>query len=208
MASQSDFVKIFALSGKSSLGALITATWAEVPHTAVRPGEDFKTAINPSGAVPTLEIQGEFIPQSTAIFVTLGKLGKHLEILGKDLLDQAKVLSWSTFLSSDVHPAFRTIFFAHRYTSDQSEDSLAKTKAGGIELVKSQLQIVEDHLKGRAYLATDYKTVADAHLFPITGWALKVIPGGLDDFPNIKAFRERLSQDEGVKAAIETENML
>jgi glutathione S-transferase len=52
----------------------------------------------------------------------------------------------------------------------------------------------------------DELTLADPYLFVITGWAEKFM--GLDKWPNLKAFRERMMQRPSVRNVLEFEGLL
>ncbi len=45
----------------------------------------------------------------------------------------------------------------------------------------------------------------DAYAFPMIRWALKLLPGGLKEFPNVQALHDRIAADPAVQNVLTRE---
>lgn len=45
----------------------------------------------------------------------------------------------------------------------------------------------------------------DAYSFPMIQWAIKLLPGGLEEYPNVKALHDRLAADSAVQKVLARE---
>ena len=61
------------------------------------------------------------------------------------------------------------------------------------------------HLDGREYILDGARSVIDAYAFPMIRWANKVLPGGVEEFPNVQALHDRLAADPAVQAILARE---
>jgi glutathione S-transferase len=66
---------------------------------------------------------------------------------------------------------------------------------------------VDAQLAGKQYLMGDAFSVADPYLFVVTNWA-KPMGVDLTPYPNVLAFRERMSARPAVQAAMKAEGLL
>jgi glutathione S-transferase len=203
-------MNLFCMPGASSLADHIVLEWSGAEYETVRmdrcslKGEDY-LALNPSGSVPLL-VDGDFaLTENVAILVYLAELHPHARLLGDgSLRSRAEVMRWLGFLNSDVHKAFRPIFYPERYLQGgEFAQHLAATARGH---VRDYLQRLDAQLEGREWL-TGERSVADAYLFVMLRWAIgtKV---GLQGFANLSRFVRRLHDDEGVHAALAMEEGL
>lgn len=195
--------------GACSLAPHIVLEWIGAPYQAVRVqyGSPELLAVNPAGAVPTLrEDDGWLLTQAGAILDYLAH--KHPEAgLGGDgsLRGNAEAHRWSSFLTSDVHASFWPIFMADRYTADTSDAAKQAVVAAGHALVKKQFAILNRHLEGRDWILDGGRSVIDAYAFPMIRWAIKLLPGGLADYPDIQALHDRLAADPAVRKVLAQE---
>lgn len=203
-------MKLFYMRGASSLADHIVLEWSGQAHEAVRMDRlGIRTpeylALNPTGVVPLL-VHGDFaLTENVAILGYLSDLHPHMQLAGDgSARSRAEVMRWLGYLNSDVHKAFRPIFFPARYLPDGGLASqLAATARGH---VREYLQRLDAQLEGREWL-TGTRSVADAYLFVMLRWAIgtKV---GLQGFDNLAAFVRRMHADEGVHAALVMEEGL
>lgn len=203
-------MNLFYMPGASSLADHIVLEWSGAKYQTVRmdrrsiKGDDF-LALNPSGSVPLL-VDGDFaLTENVAILVYLAELHPHARLLGdRSPRSRAEVMRWLGFLNSDVHKAFRPIFYPERYLrGGEFAQPLAATARGH---VRDHLRRLDAQLEGREWL-TGERSIADAYLFVMLRWAIgtKV---GLHGFANLSLFVRRLHDDEGVHAALATEEGL
>ena len=72
--------------------------------------------------------------------------------------------------------------------------------------VEKKLDYLEEKLGDGPYLMGEELTLADPYLFVMTGWAEKMI--GLERWPNLRAFRERMMQRPSVRHVLRFEGLL
>jgi glutathione S-transferase len=195
--------------GACSLAPHIALEWIGTPYEAVKVqyGSKELLAANPAGAVPTLrEDDGWLLTQCGAILDYLAL--KHPEAGlsgGEGLRARAEAHRWSAFFTSDVHAAFWPIFMPGRYTTDDSEAAKGAVVAAGHMLVAKQFGILDKHLDGRDYILDGGRSVIDAYSFPMIRWAMKLLPGGLNDYPNVQALNDRIFTDPAVQKVLARE---
>jgi glutathione S-transferase len=148
--------------------------------------------LNPTRRVPTLVLDdGRPVGESNAI---LWYLGDGTEFVPSDGYDRAKVLQWMFFEQYEHEPAIAVARFLKTYFGkpevwESEREQLTKrgTKALGA---------LEGGLDGRDWLVGDALSIADISLYAYTHVADE---GGfsLDDYPNIRAWLERIASREG-----------
>ncbi|SEM18932.1 glutathione S-transferase [Bosea lupini] len=195
--------------GACSLAPHIALEWIGNPYEAVRVqyGSKEILAVNPAGAVPTLrEDDGWLLTQAGAILDYLVHKHPEARLAGGDSVRaKAEAHRWSAFLTSDVHAAFWPVFMPYRYTSDQSDAARRAVVEAGHKLVAKQFGILDRHLEGREHILGGGRSVIDAYSFPMIRWAIKLLPGGLDAYPNVQALHDSLAADPGVKKVLARE---
>ncbi len=195
--------------GACSLAPHIALEWIGKPYEAVRVqyGSRELLAVNPAGAVPTLrEDDGWLLTQAGAILDYLANEHPEAGLSGGDSLRaKAEAHRWSAFFTSDVHAAFWPVFMPNRYTTDQREAARQAVVTAGHELVAKQFSILNRHLAGREYILDGGCSIIDAYSFPMIRWAIKLLPGGLEAYPNVKALHDRLTSDPVVQKVLARE---
>lgn len=203
---------LYYARGACSLAPHIVLEWIGAPFKAVRVdyGSPELLAVNPAGAVPTLrEDDGWLLTQAGAILDYLAQ--KHPEAGlsgGEGLRDTAETHRWSSFFTGDMHPAFWPIFMPYRYTTDKAEAAQKATVEAGQKLVHKQMAVLNSRLDGRDWIlgpGQGARSVIDAYAFPMIRWGMKVLPGGLADYPHVIALHDRLAADPGVQAVLARE---
>ena len=106
--------------------------------------------------------------------------------------ERRELNQWVTFLGTELHKTYSPWLF-HPEVGEQAQDYARKR-------VAARYAIVEKQLEGRAWLLDDY-SVADAYLFVMVNWAAAA-KTPLVDFPNIRAWFERMKARPQVRAAI------
>ncbi len=69
-----------------------------------------------------------------------------------------------------------------------------KSSSSSIRDLGKKFDYIDERLGDGPFLFGDDLTLPDPYLFVMTGWAEKMI--GLDKWPNLSAFRERMMQRE------------
>ncbi|WP_055048421.1 glutathione binding-like protein [Devosia sp. A16] len=98
-----------------------------------------------------------------------------------------------TFLGTELHKTYSPWLF-HPEVGELAQDYARKR-------VAARYAIVEKQLGGRAWLLGEQFSVADAYLFVMVNWAAAA-KTPLADFPNIRAWFERMKARPQVRAAI------
>ena len=206
---------LYHFAGATSFATNIVLSWTGQSANVLKPAETAKELsgsyadqINPAALVPSLVLpDGNILTENIAVLNYVAKkVGRQDLAGGDDLWGQSQVLKWSSFLSSDVHSSFWLVFFTDRFTTSNDPAVLAQVKEAGLKRVHQKLTILENHMKDRQWLVGDDKTFADAHLYVFVRWMTLFFSSMMEDFPNLKLFGERMSEDVGVKDALQYED--
>jgi glutathione S-transferase len=150
-------------------------------------------ALNPSGKVPVLIVDGVPLVQNMAILTYLSDRFPEAGLLpeAKNLFERAKALGDLACFASDLHPLVTRIAFPTKVVADIGCATLLRDAA--IERMAGFLKIYEDRLASQPWLLGDQWSIADVYLnwvwFRITGGGFDATP-----YPNIGAHAERLEQ--------------
>ena len=195
--------------GACSLAPHIALEWIGAPYEAIKVqfGSDELLAVNPAGAVPALrEDDGWLLTQAGAILDYLASKHPEAGLAGGDgLRARAEAHRWSAFFTSDVHASFWPIFVPDRYTTDESDASRQAVVEAGHKLVAKPFGLLDRHLDGREYILDGGRSVIDAYAFPMIRWAIKLLPDGLTDYPNVRALHDRIAADPAVQKVLARE---
>ena len=143
-------------------------------------------AVNPEAKVPTLLIDGRALTEVAGILYYLAKRFPEAGLWPfGGLEEEARAISWMSFIASTVHPARRI----------------------GPERWREVFGIAERRLGGREWTVERY-SIADIHLFRLY-WrfvdALKPNPG---DFRGLSAHYERMMARPAVQRTLEIESSI
>ena len=200
---------LYYAAGACSLAPHVALEWIGEPYEAVRVqyGSKDLLAVNPAGAVPTLqENDGWSLTQCGAILDYLASKHPEAGLAGGDSIRaRAEAHRWSAFFTSDLHASFWPIFVPFRYTTDDSEAARRAVVEAGHELVAKKFGILEHHLEGRDYILDGGRSVIDAYAFPMIRWGINLLPHGLKEYPNVKALHDKLDADAAVKKVLARE---
>lgn len=204
-------MKLFYASGTCSLFPHIVASEADIALDQERvdisktprftaTGRDYAT-VNPNLYVPALELDdGSVLTEGVAIAQYLADLKPEAGLIpAAGTRERYDVLSWLTFVSSELHKSYSPWLFHPEYGTQAQEVARAR--------IATRLAFVEQHLAdGRAYLLGGQFGVADAYLFTIVSWSpyAKV---DLAPFPHIRAFLDRVARRPAVRQAMQAEGM-
>jgi glutathione S-transferase len=155
--------------------------------------------VNPKGAVPALELDsGDVLTENAVILQYLGdrsSVGEVLPPLGD--FRRYRVLEWVNFITTELHKSFAPLFKA---------DAGDETKRFFREQIARKLDYVDRQLGPGPFLSGDELTIADPYLFVISSWADKMI--GLNNWPNLIAFRARMLERPAVRHVLRFEGLL
>jgi len=197
--------------GACALAPHIALHWTGLEHEArIADREDpaFR-ALSPSGAVPVLITpDGSVLSQAGALLLYIARTANRRDLLGEGVAHgQDLVEMWCSFFGSDFHPAFWPYFAAARFTTLETDEARDATKAAGVRQVKQQLAKLDAHLAGRTHFVGEANTLVDAYSVPMLRWCKNIAAVGLDDAPHVRAYYARISNDEGVRAALKVQGI-
>lgn len=108
-------------------------------------------------------------------------------------IERRELSQWLTFLGTELHKTYSPWLF-HPEVGEQAQDYARQR-------VAARYAIVEQQLAGKTWLLGERFTVADAYLFVMVNWAAAA-KTPLAEFPNIRAWFERMKARPQVRAAI------
>ena len=155
--------------------------------------------VNPKGAVPALQLDsGEVLTENAVILQYLGDRAAWPEVL-PPLGDfrRYRVLELLNFITTELHKRFGFLFSAN--ATDQFKDFVK------VDLAK-KLSWIDERLGEGPFLMGEDLTLPDVYLFVITRWTEKMI--GLDQWPNLRAFRERMLKRPSALQVLRFERLL
>jgi glutathione S-transferase len=161
-------------------------------------GADF-TAINPNGYVPALQLDsGEILTEGPAIDQYIADL-----VPAKGLAPangtpaRYKLQSWLNFISTELHKQFGPLF--NKATPDEYKKML-------LDKIKGRFDTINAHLAKQSFLLGDSFSAPDAYLYTVVNWA-KYFDIGLDTWPALKSFMERVAARPSAQAAAKAEGL-
>jgi len=193
-------MKLYYAKGACSLAdhiALLEAglrfeTEAVDIHTKrTRSGADFHD-VNPKGYVPALVLDsGEIITENIAVLDWIAEQNPVLKPMGN--LARTRVLEMLTFISTEIHRAFKTFW----------HDGAESEKLQARETLATLLEFTATQMRGD-YLFGDTLSVADCYLFVMLRWAEKF---GIAVPQALLRLQWRMEERSSVQAAIAQEQL-
>ena len=175
------------------------ATRVDLRTKTLEDGGDF-LRINPKGAVPALELDsGEVLTENAVILQYLGDRASWPEVLPPiGDFRRYRVLEMVNFITTELHKRFSFLF---------NRNATEETKKLVTSELEQKLDYIDQRLGQGPFLFGDDLTLPDAYLFVITGWAENML-GGLDRWPNLRAFRDRMMHRDSVRHVLRFEGLL
>ena len=144
-------------------------------------------AINPEGKVPALLIDGRVLTEVAGILFYLARRFPKAALLppaGSE--EEARIVSWMSFIASSAHPAWR----------DNNENA------------RAVYTIAEQRLAPSGWAVGAGLSIADIHLFRIF-WRFHQSAGiSRDDFPRLFAHHDRMLERPAVRKTCEIEAVI
>ena len=147
-------------------------------------------ARNPSGEVPTLELEnGQFVAQSAAVLLYLAEGTPYLP---DDRVERAHVYQWLFFEQNGIEPGIATT----RYWKWRGRDTeKPEAYVDRIARAEDELDVLETWLSEHDFLAAGRYTVADIANYGYTHVAHEVV--GMSRRPAIAAWIARVESQPG-----------
>ena len=180
------------------LGGQFDVERVDVATKTTESGGDFR-AINPKGYVPALQMRdGQVLTEGSAIVQFLADINGARHLAPEPgTLARARLQESLNFIAAELHKAFAPLF--HGASGDAREAAVANV-GRKLDLVEAQLG------DGRSHLLGDSFSVADAYLFVVASWTAPT-GIGLDRWPRLAAFVERVRRRPSVVAAMAAEGL-
>lgn len=139
-------------------------------------GDQYKAdylAINPKGSIPSLVLDdGTALTEFSAIAWWLARRYPKRQLLPESLAEEVRVLGIMNYAVHTLHTqGFARIFTTERFAPSSADH--ASVKALGRQIIDQGFAIVDRELAGRQYIA-DHFTIADAALFYVEFWAVRI----------------------------------
>ena len=155
---------------------------------------EFLATINPNGRIPVLEVGDRFIPESNAACFYLAD-GSAL--VPEDRFGRADMLRWMFFEQYNHEPNVATLRFWLAFVGEARLSDLQRSLLPGKrEAGEAALQLMDEHLAGRAFFVGDRLSLADVALYAYTHVAEE---GGfeLGRHPAVMAWLDRVASAPG-----------
>ena len=157
-------------------------------------------AVNPKGAVPALRLDsGEVLTENSVILQYLGDRAAWPEVLPPmGDFRRYRVLEAVNFITTELHKRFGFLF---------NPDATDEMKQLVIAEIGKKLDYVDQRLGAGPYLFGTDLTLPDPYLFVMARWTDKML-GGLDRWPSLRAFYERMQERHSVRNVLRFEGLL
>jgi len=161
-------------------------------------GSDY-LKVNPKGAVPALQLEsGEVLTENAVVLQSIGDRTSWPEVLPPlGNFRRYRVLELVNFITTELHKRFGYLFSA-----DATDEFKQFVKAD----LSKKLSWIDERLGDGPFLMGEDFTLPDAYLFVIARWTDKMI--GLDQWPNLRAFKDRMEQRDSVRHVLRFEGLL
>ncbi|MXO86542.1 glutathione S-transferase [Altererythrobacter aurantiacus] len=202
--------QLYTMPGTCSLACNIAVAWIDAPVEIVNMayGDHKKDAfrqINDKAKVPAVKLDdGSSLTEAAAILTWLGATYGG-EAYARDKMLGYREAEALSYMTSEVHATFGPHFAVERSVDDEDCQDAVKEKA--YENLGKQFERMDGILGdagGEWYLGE--RSFADAFLYVLTRWIAQT-PLDIADYPNLQKHRERMEQDEGVRKALERQDM-
>ena len=156
-------------------------------------------AINPKGAVPAIQLEsGEVLTENAVVLQFIGDRASWPEVLPPiGQFRRYRVLEMVNFITTELHKRFSFLF--NREAPDEVKQFIRSDLA-------KKLDWIDKRLGDGPFLMGEQLTLPDPYLFVISRWTDKMI--GLDNWPNLRAFYERMMERESVRNVLRFEGLL
>ena len=161
-------------------------------------GSDY-LKVNPKGAVPAIQLpSGEVLTENAVVLQYLGDRAAWPEVLPPlGSFKRYRVLELVNFITTELHKRLGFLF---------NPDATDEFKQFVTRDLSKKLDYIDERLGAGPYLMGEDLTLPDPYLFVIAGWTEKMI--GLDKWPNLAAFRERMLERPAVRHVLKFEGLL
>ena len=170
----------------------------DLRNKTLEDGSDY-LRVNPKGAVPALRVDsGEVLTENAVVLQFIGDLVPDSGVL-PSLGDfrRYRVLEMVNFITTELHKRLSFLF---------NRDAPEEVKQFVRGDLAKKLDWIDRRLSTGPFLMGEELTLPDPYLFVITRWTDRMI--GLDNWPKLTAFYERMLQRDSVRNVLRFEGLL
>lgn len=204
-------LKLYYAPNTCALASLVTLEEAGAEHEISRVdfsreeqrGADY-LAINPKGRVPALETDDGIITETPAILTFIAQSFPEANLIPADAYGFARVQEFNSYLCATVHPAHAHRVRGYRWADDAAAVAEMARKAPSV--MTECFELIEREMFEGPWVKGASFTISDPYLFTISNWLER---DGVDiaQLPKIRAHRERMSERESVRRAVDREGI-
>lgn len=204
-------MKLFSMPGTCAVSVAIVLHWIGEAFELelMRPGQNRTPgylAINPTGQVPALQLDdGRVLTEAAAILPYLASVHPDARLGLGDRPDEAfRLARMMSYLTSELHVAFKPHFMPHRFLEDP--DQFPALRARAWVVLGPMLATLDATLSRQPFVMGNRRTLADAYLYVILRWVDEG-PGGIALYPALARFRAETERDPVVQRALADHSM-
>ncbi|HEX6784395.1 MAG TPA: glutathione S-transferase N-terminal domain-containing protein [Sphingomicrobium sp.] len=202
-------MKLFTIPGTCALSVHVVLEWLGVPYAIeVMSRGSNRTenylAINPSGQVPAFLLDdGRVLTEAAAILVYLSDLHPEAGLgNGNDPFARYELGQLLSYLTGEVHVAFKPYFQPARFLADESLFKALQDQAFAV--LDPMLRRLDGMLAGARFILNDRRSVADPYLYVLLRWVDNA-PRGISPYPELARYRRDLENDGAVLRALKAQ---
>jgi len=205
-------MKLFTIPGTCALSVHIVLEWIGHPYEVevMARGDNNAgayLAVNPAGQVPALQLDdGRVLTEAAAILTYLSDCTPEANLGngGPDPFARYELAQLLSYLTGEVHVAFKPYFSPQRFLNDETQFSSLRAQA--FVVLAPMLASLNERLKAQEFILNDRRSVADPYLYVLLRWVDNA-PQGIAAFPELARFRGALEADAGVRRALRQQGM-
>jgi len=144
--------------------------------------------VNPNGHVPAIDDDGVVLCESMAINLYLCEKYGKAPMWPASVADRGRAYQWSFWGMMETEGPLLSVFQNRMMRPEGERDE--KAAVAGLEALKKPLKVLDDHLKGRAWLLGSDFTVADLNVAGVLILA-PLISVDLSYVPTAKAWLDK-----------------
>lgn len=204
-------LKLYYAPNTCALASLVTLEEAGAEYEISRVefsreeqrGADY-LAINPKGRVPALATDDGIITETPAILTFIAQSFPDANLIPADAYGFARVQEFNSYLCATVHPAHAHRVRGYRWADDAAAIAEMARKAPSV--MTECFELIEREMFEGPWVMGASFTISDPYLFTISNWLER---DGVDiaQLPKIREHRERMSERESVRRAVDREGI-
>ena len=204
-------LKLYYARNTCALASLVTLEEAGAEYEISRVefsreeqrGADY-LAINPKGRVPALATDDGIITETPAILTFIAQSFPEANLIPADAYGFARVQEFNSYLCATVHPAHAHRVRGYRWADDAAAIAEMARKAPSV--MSDCFELIEREMFEGPWVMGASFTISDPYLFTISNWLER---DGVDiaQLPKIREHRERMSERESVRRAVDREGI-